>query len=65
MYKSWDLCFCFPRDAWHALGDKSKVDAMVEYVSELSNVDQEWEDKVRLINVSYRMFSQKLMLHEI
>ncbi|GFO00131.1 acyl-CoA-binding domain-containing protein 6-like [Plakobranchus ocellatus] len=33
-------------DAWNKLGDMSKTQAMMEYVSLLSNIDQEWNTKV-------------------
>ncbi|GFS09113.1 acyl-CoA-binding domain-containing protein 6-like [Elysia marginata] len=33
-------------DAWNKLGDMSKPQAMMEYVSLLSNIDQEWRTKV-------------------
>ncbi|KAK3759729.1 hypothetical protein RRG08_064450 [Elysia crispata] len=33
-------------DAWNKLGDMSKAQAMMEYISLLSNIDQEWRTKV-------------------
>ena len=34
------------RDAWNSLGKKSKENAMTEYVTQLSNIDPSWEEKV-------------------
>jgi len=36
----------FYRDAWHNLGEKSRVDCMLEYVNRLLEIDEEWEEKV-------------------
>ena len=34
------------REAWSKLGDMSKIQAMSEYIDEVTNHDFEWEDKV-------------------
>ncbi|XP_005099103.1 acyl-CoA-binding domain-containing protein 6 [Aplysia californica] len=33
-------------DAWHKLGDMDKNQAMMEYISLLTNIDQEWRSKL-------------------
>ena len=45
------LNFLFFRESWKKLGDMDKKQAMVEYVSAITNLDPEWEDKVRDLNL--------------